>query len=165
VTELVAVGRIARAHGVHGEVAVEPLSEVEARFEPGSMLRLEDGRTLTVRGARPHHHRLLVTFDEISDRDGAEALRGALLLVPATDLPPIAEADKYWVHQVVGLEVVTEDGRALGRIREVHGNPANDLWVTETGAIIPALRDVVASVDLDAGLVTIREVPGLLEEA
>ncbi len=69
--ELLAVGRIARAHGIRGEVSIEPLSEVEARYAPGAELFLEDGRKLTVATARRHHHRLLVKFDEISDRSEA----------------------------------------------------------------------------------------------
>ena len=60
----IAVGRITRAHGVHGEVAVLVLTEVEDRFGAGSMLRLEDGRALTVRDSRPHRGRLLVRFAE-----------------------------------------------------------------------------------------------------
>ena len=69
------------------------------------------------------------------------------------------------MHQVVGLDVVTEDGRALGRIREVQANPANDLWVTDDGAVIPAVRQVVRDVDLDRRVVTVHELPGLLDEA
>ncbi|MGH2674205.1 MAG: ribosome maturation factor RimM [Actinomycetota bacterium] len=160
--QLLAVGRIARAHGVGGEVSVRPLSEVESRFEPGSVLRLEDGRTLTVERSRPHHDRVLVKFEEVVDRDVADGLRGSLLFVSATDSPPIQDRDRFWVHQVVGLEVFTEDGRSLGRIREVEGNPANDLWVTEEGVLIPAVREVVVAVDVTAGRVTIREIPGLL---
>jgi 16S rRNA processing protein RimM len=158
------VGRIAKSHGVGGEVSVRPLSEVASRFEPGSVLRLEDDRTLTVERSRPHRDHVLVKFEEVGDRNEADALRGSVLLVDADQAPPIEEADRFWIHQVVGLEVVTEGGRSLGRIREVEGNPANDLWVTEGGALIPAVREVVVAVDLAAGRVTIRELPGLLEE-
>ena len=161
--ELLAVGRVSRAHGIRGEVSVQKLTEVEDRFRPGSTLRLEDGRTLTVEKSRPHQQLLLVKFEEIPDRTGAESLRGEVLLVP-TEASPEPPAGGFWVHQVVGLEVVTEEGRSLGRIAEVQGNPANDLWVTDSGALIPAVREVVAGVDLDAGRVTIRELPGLLED-
>lgn len=147
-----------------GEVSVQPLTEVGARFVPGSVLRLEDGRTLTVETSRPHRDRVLVKFEGVADRDHADALRGSVLLVDAADAPPIEERDRYWIHQVVGLQVITEDGRPLGRIREVEANPANDLWVTEDGALIPAVREVVVGVDLDAGRVTVRELPGLFEE-
>jgi len=162
--DLLAVGRISRAHGIRGEVAVHPLSEVERRFAAGSVLRLEDGRALTVETSRPHQHRLLVKFAEVPDRTEAESLRGQILLVPAEDAPPIDEGDRFWVHQVVGLEVLTEDGRSLGPVTEILGNPANDVWVTERGALIPAVRGVVISVDREAGRVLVRELPGLIEE-
>lgn len=163
--ELLAVGRIARAHGVTGEVAVQSLTEVPERFAPGAILLLgpDGNRRLTVSAARPHHDRVLLRFEEIGDRTEAETLRGRLLLVPAVDLPPPPEGS-FWVHQVVGLDVVTENGRALGRIREVQANPANDIWVTERDALIPAVRQVVISVDRERGVVTIRDLPGLLDE-
>jgi 16S rRNA processing protein RimM len=162
--QLLAVGRIARAHGVQGEVAVQSLSEVPHRFAEGSRLQLEDGRTLTVEKTRPHQRRLLIKFKEVADRTAAEALGGQVLLVPAAATPRTLERDRFWVHQVVGLEVVTEGGRSLGRVHEVQANPANDIWVTETGVLVPAVREVVREVDLAGGRVTIREVPGLIEE-
>ena len=158
--ELLAVGRIARAHGIRGEVSIEPLSEVPGRFDPGATLRLESGRTLTIATSRRHQQRLLVSFEEIPDRTTAETLRGQVLVIPSDQTPAPPEG-AFWIHQVVGLEVVTEQGRSLGRIREVQGNPANDLWVTEDGAAIPANRELVTDVDLDAGRVTIRDLPGL----
>jgi 16S rRNA processing protein RimM len=163
VTELLAVGRIARAFGIHGEVAVQTLTEVTDRYAPGAVFSLEDGRTLTVRAARPHQQRLLVTFVEIADRTEAERIRGQVLLVPAELAPTIDEEDRFWVHQVVGLEVVTEEGRSLGRIVEVQANPANDLWVTDGGVLIPAVREFVRDVDLALGRVTVSELPGLAE--
>lgn len=156
--DLVAVGRVARAHGIRGEVSVEPLSEIPSRFEPGSVLRLEDGRTLTVEASRPHRRWVLVGFEEVPDRTAAEALRGSILLVGADQVPSPPEGS-FWVHQVVGLEVVTEDGRSLGRIREVQPNPANDLWITEGGTAIPANRELVTEVDLAGGRVRIRDLP------
>jgi 16S rRNA processing protein RimM len=161
--ELLAVGRISRAHGVRGEVSVLRLSEVEERFAKGSVLRLEDGRSLTVETMRPHQQRLLVKFAEIEDRTQAESLRGEVLLVPA-DAAPEPPDGSFWVHQVVGLEVVTEDGRSLGRIVDVQGNPANDLWVTESGSLIPAVREIVAEIDMQGKRVTVREIPGLFED-
>ena len=158
--ELLAVGRVSSAHGVRGEVAVHKLTEVEERFAPGSKLQLEDGRTLTVETTRPHQRSLLVKFEQVADRTEAEGLRGQVLLVPSHASPQPPDGS-FWIHQVVGLEVVTEAGRSLGRIVEVQANPANDLWVTESGTLLPAIRDLVAEVDLDGGRVTVREMPGL----
>jgi 16S rRNA processing protein RimM len=162
--QLLAVGRVSRAHGIRGEVLVHPLSEVDARFEPDATVLLEDGRSLTVEAARPHQGRLLVKFREVPDRTAAEALRGEVLLIPATESPDLDDDERFWIHQIVGLDVVTEDGRRLGRIAEVRSNPANDLWVTEDGAMVPAIRDVVRNVDVEAGVVTIHELPGLFEQ-
>ncbi len=162
--ELIAVGRITRAHGVHGEVAILPLSQVEARFEPGSRLIVEGlDRTVTVAAARPHRQRLLVRLEGVNDRDQAERLAGRYLLIAASEAAPLPEGE-FWPHQLIGNEIVTETGRSLGRINEVIHTPANDVWAAEGPdgeVLVPALKDVVRTVDLGAGRVVVREVPGL----
>ncbi len=166
-SDFLAVGRVARAHGIRGEVAIQPLTEVASRFEPGSVLHLEDGRTVRVEGSRDHGHRLLVTFEGIVDRTEAESLRGEVLLVPQASAPPIEEGDRFWVHEVVGLSVMTEDGAQLGRVRDVLAAPGNDVWVVDTQAgevLIPAVREVVTDVDLAEGRLTVRALPGLTAE-
>jgi 16S rRNA processing protein RimM len=161
----VAVGRATRAHGVHGEVSVLSLTDVAERFAAGSRVFAgEDGtRPLTVRSSRPHRDRVLVRFEEIPDRTAAEALSGTYLFVPADSSPELPEGE-FWPHQILGAEVRTESGRSLGTIAEIVRTQANDVWVArgEDGeALIPALRDLVVSVDLSAGRVVVREVPGL----
>ena len=166
--ELLVVGLVSRAHGIRGEVSVQPLSEVESRFQPGSVVLLgpDGSRRLKVATARAHGRRLLVKFEDVNDRDGAESLRGRVLLVRQEDAPPLPE-DSYWIHEVVGMEVLTEAGRRIGTVREVLHNQANDVWLVEGGGrefLIPALRSVVAEVDPAARRAVIREIPGLLEE-
>jgi 16S rRNA processing protein RimM len=160
----VAVGRITRAHGVKGEVAVLPLSMVESRFEEGSRVYAgEGGRPLTVASSRPHRGRMLVFFEGVADRNEAEALQGQYLFVPASWAPPLPEGE-YWAFQLVGCQVVTEGGRSLGAVREVIHTQANDVWVAQgegEETLIPALKDVVASVDLEARRIVVREIPGL----
>jgi 16S rRNA processing protein RimM len=163
--EFVAVGRITRAHGVKGEVAVLPLTQVQGRFEPGSrLLAGPEHRPLTVSAVRPHRSRLLVTFEELPDRTAAETMAGAYLFVPAEDVPTPPEGE-FWPHQLVGCSVVTDRGDRLGVIKEVVHGVANDIWVAvgDDGreVLIPALKDVVTSVDLKAGRVEVRAVPGL----
>jgi 16S rRNA processing protein RimM len=163
--EFVAVGRIIRAHGVKGEVAVLPLSQIESRFEPGSrVLGGTEHRPLTVAAVRPHRSRLLVTFEEIADRTAAQAAAGSYLFVPAREVPPPPEGE-YWPHQLMGCRVETNRGLVLGEIREIVHGLANDLWVarTDDGAetLIPALKDVVRSVDLEARRIEVDEIPGL----
>jgi 16S rRNA processing protein RimM len=159
------VGKITRAHGVKGEVSILPLSGVESRFEPGALLFLDDdgSRRVTVAAARRHQKRLLVRFEEIGARDGAEALRGLYLFVPVEASPALPEGE-YWAHQLIGCRVETEEGDSLGAIREVVHSTANDVWVAASEAgevLIPALRDVVSSVDVAARRIVVRAISGL----
>lgn len=161
----VAVGRITRTHGVKGEVAVLPLSEIRARFGPGSTLFLDEreDRPVTVAGSRPHHQRLLVAFRGIDDRTAAEALRGRYLFVPASSSPSLPEGE-YWGHDLVGCEVFAEDGRSIGRIREILHTQANDVWAVDGQdgeVLLPALKDVIEEVDVAGRRIVVREVPGL----
>lgn len=160
----VAVGRITRPHGVTGEVAVEVLSEVGGRFADDAVVWLEDGRTLTVGSSRPHKTRLLVRFREVADRDAAQGLRGALLVIPASMSPPLPEGS-WWDHQIVGCEVVTVSGRELGTVGEVIHTAANDVWnaIDPRGieTLVPALKDLLAEVDVEAKRIVVRDVPGL----
>lgn len=160
----VVVGRIVKAHGLTGEVAVELRSDTPDRFAPEALVYLEDGRGLRIRSSRPHAGGLLVSFEEVSNRDAAGALRGAMLVVPLTMLPDLPEG-AWWPHELVGCEVVTLSGRALGTLADVVPNPANDLWVvrdTNGGELlIPALRHVLVEVDTAGRRIVVHDVPGL----
>jgi 16S rRNA processing protein RimM len=163
--EFIAVGRITRTHGVHGEVAVLPLSQVQARFEPGSrLLAGPEHRPVTVGSARPHRSRLLVSFDGITDRTQAAELAGGYLFISAADVAPPPPGE-FWPHDLVGCRVETQAGMELGRLEEVIHGPANDIWVarSEGGGevLIPALKDVVLDVDVAGGRVLVADVPGL----
>jgi 16S rRNA processing protein RimM len=160
----VAVGRIARAHGVRGELSVVVLTEVRERFELGATVSLEDGRTLTIDAVRPHRDRLLVRFRGVGDRTAAEALQGSLLVVPRGSSPPLPEGS-WWDHDVEGCEVAIDAGRALGTVAEVIHTRANDIWSVRdpsgSETLIPVLRDVVVSVDTAGKRIVVREIPGL----
>jgi 16S rRNA processing protein RimM len=160
----VAVGRITRAHGVQGEVAVLVLSEVEDRFAPGATLWLVDGRPLTVESSRPHRGRMLVRFREVRDREQAAALQRALLFVPESASPTLPEGS-WWDHQIEGCAVTTDGGRALGTVHEVIHTAANDVWSVIDGegreTLVPVLKDVLVSVDVDARRIVVREIEGL----
>jgi 16S rRNA processing protein RimM len=160
----VVVGKVTKAHGLRGEVVVLVFSDNPDRFEPGSSMFLENGREVRVRASRPNGGRMLVTFEGVDDRNAAEALRGLTLVVPRSFLPELPEGE-FWPHQLEGCLVVTESGRTLGAISDVVANRANDLWVTvdESGAetMVPAIREVIVDVDIGAGRVLVRDIPGL----
>jgi 16S rRNA processing protein RimM len=160
----VVVGHVTRAHGIRGEVAVEVRTDNPDRFSAGAELFLTSGRRLTIARSHRHGARLLVAFEGVVDRSGAESLRGELLVVPESSLPELPDGE-YWPFQLEGCEVVTESGRGLGPVSEVIANPANDLWVARapdgTETLVPAIREVVVEVDLTARRILVRDVAGL----
>jgi|SRR5262245_18648055 len=160
----VAVGRITRAHGVRGEVAVLVISEVPGRFSNGATVWTEDGRALTVSAARSHGDRLLVHFEGVVGREQADALRGRLLVVPESASPELPDGS-WWDHQIVGCEVETDAGRTLGTVRDVIHTAANDVWsvmdAAEIETLIPVIQDAIVQVDVAARRIVVREIPGL----
>lgn len=159
----VTVGRLIRAHGVRGEIVVDVLTEVASRFAPGSVLSLDDGTTMTVVSARNDRGKLLVTFREVRDREHARSLGGRTLTAPASTSPELPEGT-WWEHQIVGCDVITEDGRDLGAVTEVLRTSANDVWsVSRDGVetLVPAIADAIVSVDVGARRIVVRSIPGL----
>ncbi|MGH3345702.1 MAG: ribosome maturation factor RimM [Nocardioides sp.] len=170
----VVVGRIGRPHGIRGEVTVDVRTdEPERRYAVGATLRAEPPAgsanrltSLTVRGTRWHQGRLLVTFEELSDRNAAEAARGLTL---HTDVDPAerpADPDEFYDHQLVGLAAYDEHGTRLGEVSAlVHGG-AQDLLRLRTDegreALVPFVKELVPEVDLGAGRVVVADRPGLV---
>jgi len=163
------VGRILRAHGLAGEVVVDLWSNRPGRLAPGSVL-WSQGRALTVQASRPNRDRHLVRFDGVGDRDGAERLRGCVLEAP---VPPGGGAPAgdpsgpggqddgtLWVHELVGAEVVDLEETVLGTVVAMEANPASDLLVLDSGALVP-LRFVVGGVA--HGRLQVDVPPGLID--
>lgn len=150
---LLEVGRIAKAHGLRGEVVVEMVTNrVEARLAPGAVLQTASG-DLRVLHSRPHQHRWVVAFAGVADRTAAESLRGTAL-----SAEPIEEEGTLWVHELIGAEVVDRDGRSYGAVVAVEPNPASDLLVLPDEQLVP-LAFVVES---SPGRVVIDPPEGLL---
>jgi 16S rRNA processing protein RimM len=105
----------------------------------------------------------LLKLEGVDTRDAAEQLRGVDIVIDESELRDLGP-DRYYVFEIVGLRVVTEDGREQGIITEVLQGGANDVYVTSTGLCIPALKTVVVRVDLERQLMTIRPMPGMLIE-
>lgn len=148
------VGLIAKPHGLRGEVVVGLWSDRAERLDPGSTLVTDRG-DLRVVAARPHQGRHIVEFEGVATREEAEALCGLELRAPPLDVE-----GAMWVHELIGAQVVTVRGLALGPVVAVEANPASDLLVLEGGGLVP-LRFVT---DHDPGVRVTVDVPeGLLE--
>jgi 16S rRNA processing protein RimM len=150
---LLEVGRVVRAHGLHGELVVDLVTDRTERLAPGSRLQTEN-RSVTVISSRPHQGRFLVTFDGVTDRAGADALVGSPLRADAVDDP-----DAVWVHNLIGSVVREADGTERGRVVSVLANPAHDQLVLDSGARVPSVF-VVSCAD---GVTVIDPPDGLFE--
>jgi 16S rRNA processing protein RimM len=166
------VGRIGRAHGIKGEVTVEVRTdEPEQRLGPGAVLATDPASAgpLTIETGRVHSGRLLLRFEGVKDRTGAEALRNTLLIaeVDPTELPE--DPEEFYDHQLMDLDVVTVDGTAVGRISEISHLPYQDLLVVKrpdgSEVMIPFVEEIVPEIDLEEQRAVINPPPGLLDEA
>lgn len=170
-TVQVVIGRIAKAHGIRGEVVVDPRTDApEARFAHDAVLagRARDGgtRPLTVVDARAHGARLLVRFAEAADRTAAEQLRGTVLLAEASELPPLDDPDEFYDHQLEGLRAERVDGGGVGVVRGVVHAPAGELLAVDVAGrevLVPFVSAIVPEVDLAGGRIVIDPPEGLLD--
>lgn len=169
---LVAVGRIGKAHGIRGDVFVEPWTDTpEERFADGTRLLTDPAEAgpLTVVSTREQSGKLVVHFAGQDDRTAVEALRGTLLLVPAGERPPIEDPDEFYDSDLIGLAVRTVAGRELGPVTDVLHSPAGSLLAVALTAeagrevLVPFRREFVPTVDLAAGIAEIDPPDGLLE--
>jgi 16S rRNA processing protein RimM len=116
--------------------------------------------------ARWHQSTLLVMFEELADRNAAEAVRGTVLFATIGHDEAPEDPEEYYDHQLVGLEVVALDGTALGEVRAVVHGSAQDLLTVRTpdgrDALVPFVAALVPEVDLDAGRVVVADRPGLV---
>ena len=166
------VGRVAKAHGVTGEVVVDVRTDdPDTRFAPGITLRGKVGRNgperpFVVESVRDHVGRLLVRLEGVADRNAADALRGTLFLVDTTDLPPIDDPDEFYDHELEGLRVRTVAGADVGVVAEVLHTAAGELLSVKTGegaeVLVPFVGAIVTSVSRQDRLIEIDPPDGLL---
>ncbi|HKV87896.1 MAG TPA: ribosome maturation factor RimM [Candidatus Dormibacteraeota bacterium] len=155
---MIRIGQVTGAYGVDGAVKVIPLTDFEDRFAPGSSLVLE-GAERHVQWSRSGYPGLVVKLAGIDNRTVADFYRGRYLEVPDHAAREL-EHGRFYHHQVVGLIAVTRSGQGLGTITEVLERPANDVWVSHDGHVehlIPATRDAVVEVDLEARRVVVAD--------
>src|SRR5680860_445351 len=177
----VVVGRIGKAHGIKGEVSVEPRTdEPERRFTVGAVLTTEaplggtpHGRgrppKVTVQALRWNQSRLLVWFEEIRDRNQAEAARGLVLLASVDEDETPDDPEEFYDHQLVGLGVFTGEGNRIGELTVVVHGAAQDLLSIRADdgreILVPFVSELVPTVDVPGGRIVVEDRPGLLAPA
>lgn len=162
----VVIGTIVAPFGIKGEVKVRIETDFPERFLSLKEVWLKPvtgpGGITQIESVRFHKSGALVKFQGCGDRNGSEELRGAELRIDRSQLK-VLDADQFYVHDILGLDVYTTDGEHLGQVTEVLNGPANDVYVTPR-AMIPAIKQVVREIDLNGHKIVIEPIEGLLEE-
>jgi 16S rRNA processing protein RimM len=146
-SDLVAVGRVGRPHGLDGGFFVEEASTRAETFAVGAELYLDGVRAKVVATRRAAGGRTVIRLDRAAER-------GAALAVPRASLPPLGD-DEYYAFELVGLAVEEEGGRFLGRVADVVDYPANDVLELDSGAFLPLVEACVRRVDVEGGRIVV----------
>ena len=157
-TDRLEVGRIAKAHGLKGDVVIAPISNRPERFQVGSTLFDAHDRAYVITASRLQSEKYVVRLDVIGTREIAESLRGTLLFGdPLGDLPD----GEMWLHELVGSRCRLVDGTDCGVVETVLENPAHDILSLTGGALVPMV--FVVDHDRTARVVTVDPPAGLFE--
>ena len=162
--EFITVGKITAPWGNNGKLKVAVLTDFPERFSPNSKVHVMQ-HPMTISSTAWHKGTAIIKLDGINSVAEAEKLRGEVIEIHQSQLKTLAEG-QYYHFQLIGLEVWTTTGELLGNITDILSAPSNDNYVVsgDRGEIlIPAISDVVKSVDLDKGKITIELINGLLD--
>ena len=168
------VGRLTKAHGLKGAIKIELYTDApERRFVPGAVFSLQvpaesawHGKSLTLAELKWFNQQPVAFFEDVPDRTTAESLLKAILWIDQNLDEPSDEEDAWFDHQLIGLAVV-RGGAVIGKVAQVDHLPAQDLLHVETPSgtvLVPFVKAIVPSVDIEAGTLTVTPPTGLFEE-
>lgn len=166
--DLLEVGKIVNTHGLRGEVKIVPWTDYPEQFEDIDRVYVEEkngGKTpFTINRVKYQKNNLILSFKELNDINDAEKYKNKVLYAERSslgDLPP----GVYYIADLIGLKVITDDGRKIGHISDVINNGASDIYVVKREGmkdlLLPVIDDVVISVDLDSKAVMVHMIDGL----
>jgi 16S rRNA processing protein RimM len=161
--EFIAVGHILASYGVKGKLKVKIETDFPQRFTPGAKVYI-NRQPMTIDSAEWHSGKLVIKLNTIDSREDAQKLQGKTVEIYRSQVHSLPEG-QYYHFQLIGLEVWTTQGEFLGNITEILATESNDNYVvrgTKGEILIPAIEDVVKSIDLDKGCLVIEPITGLL---
>lgn len=166
------VGKIVNTHGIRGELKIYPNTDFpEVRFAPGNKLQMVHEETgasqqVEVQSSRLQKNMYVIRFKGFGNINDVEKYKGWVLKVSKEDTVKLEE-DEYYFHEIIGCEVVTDEGQSLGVITEILTPGANDVWVVKPAKgkdiLIPYIHDVVLDINVDEKKITVHVMEGLLE--
>lgn len=155
----IAVGKLRRPHGLHGEILMEVLTDFPERLEVGKEYFIgDDSRLLRIKEIRNHNKGLLVLFEGYDVREEIGKFSNSLVRVSMDSLPELPRGE-YYFHQLTGLKVIDKSGKAIGILKEIIETGANDIYIIESPKgdeiLLPAIEEVILDVNLDEGLIRV----------
>lgn len=163
--QMLTIGKIVNTHGVKGEVRVLPSTDDIKRFGKLKEVRVENRsiQTYEIETVRYHKNFVLLKFKGIDSMDQAELLKNSILRINRKDALPL-EQDEYYQCDLYDLKVITDTGRNLGRLTDILVTGSNDVYVVrgeEKEILIPAIKQCILKVDLEAGEMLVHLLEGL----
>lgn len=162
------IGQIVNTHGIKGEIKVTPFTNDITRFDDLKEVYVKskkESKLYKVEGVRYHKNMVLIKLEGINTPEQADLLRNAYLEVDREHAVPLEEGT-YYIVDLIGLEVYTEEGKLLGKVDDIYNTGANDIYVIkdELGkqVLLPGIKDVIKNVDLEGGKITVHLIPGLI---
>jgi 16S rRNA processing protein RimM len=162
------VGYLRRAHGVRGEMVMEIHTDFPERLKPETKVFVgKDYQPMTIATARNHSEGLLIKLNGIDAPEEAARYRNQLVYVTAADRPPLPKG-QFYVHELIGFEVVDEEDGLIGKLTEILQTGANDVYVVTrpdaSEVLLPVIPSVVLEIDADRRLIRVHLLDGLIED-
>lgn len=162
------IGLIAKTHGVRGEVKVHPTTDDPKRFDDLEEVLLDTGKDLIrleIQAVKYFKNYVILKFKGIDDINEIEKYKGKDLLITKENAVPL-EDNEFFIHDLIGLDVVTEDGEKLGILNDILSTKANDIFQVkrEDGKeiLIPSIKDCILDIDLDQKKIRVHLLEGLI---
>ena len=162
------VGQIVNTFGIKGELNVTPFTDDISRFDDLKKVYVKtrrDDKLYKVENVRYHKNMVLLKLEGIENPEEAELLKNAYLEIDREDAIPLEEG-QYFIVDLIGLDVYTDEGKLLGKVEDIYNTGANDIYVVkdELGkqVLLPGIKEVIKQVDLENEKIVVHLIPGLI---
>ena len=162
------VGLSVKTFGIKGEVKVMPFTDDITRFDDLEKVYVKtkkEEKLYKIQNVRYHKNMVLIKFENIETPEQAELLRNAFLEIDREDAVPLEEGT-YYIADLIGMEVYSDDGNKLGIVEDIYNTGANDIYVVKNDLgkqiLLPGTKEVIKEVNLDTEKITVHLIPGLI---
>ena len=169
IRSLVAIGKVVKAFGIRGDVVILPMTDNVARFKKLKRVFVGANSSIAVempiQAMKIEQRGVRLQFADVADRTAAEELVGSLLFVDEKDAvhPP---KGTFFIHDIVGLNVIDDSGASIGVVKDVLKYPANDVYVIESNGkelLLPAVKEFIKKIDLEAKTIRVKLIEGMFD--